>query len=99
MSPFCDTTAHEIYVPNRYSALALRHSLAQHFELVFDACVALSALAAAPDLLNLLEAAVAVGMLLLEPILERVLERRARRLALRDERPGQPRRRRGTPRT
>lgn len=84
---------------NRYSRLARLLSLAQHFELVFEACVALSALAATPDLLNLVEAAVAVSSLFLEPILERRLERRALPLGLRDERPGRRFRRRGTPRT
>lgn len=73
--------------------------LIAHIDVLTNITVGLSSLAVDPSAANLADIAVHVGTFVVELALDPALARRARRLALRSERPARPLRRRGTPGT
>lgn len=72
--------------------------LLAHVEVLANITAGLSSLTADPSAANLTVVAVHVGALAVELAFDSLLTRRARRLERRDERPGPPLRRHGTPR-
>lgn len=71
--------------------------LIAQIDILANITAALSSLAADPSAANLTYLAVHVGTLVVDMALDTVLARLARRPAVRDEEPGRPLRRRGTP--